>query len=310
MTAEAAEREATRCSAASLLRSEWQLGTASTYRSWLVLEQPGPWGSDALTGSRLPDGLAAALGARTARLGIRVLLIRRHGGGAVSASRRHCYLARTGTEPLLEATELARPEDVLDLDLESLAHGRSPGLTAHQGPLYLVCTHGKHDPCCAERGRPVAKALAGIHPEATWECSHLGGDRFAGNLLCLPQGLYYGRLTPDSAVRVAHEHAAGRLDLESLRGRTAYPFAVQAAEIYLRRAKQVLGLDDVRLVSAEAHGIRTAATFRLPDGSVHVVRVRTTASAPARLSCTDAAATAAPVHELEGIEPAFSERAG
>ena len=27
------------------------------------------------------------------------------------------------------------------------------------GPLYGVCTHGRHDACCAERGRPVCAAL-------------------------------------------------------------------------------------------------------------------------------------------------------
>ena len=28
------------------------------------------------------------------------------------------------------------------------------------GPVFLVCTNGKHDPCCAEWGRPVYRALS------------------------------------------------------------------------------------------------------------------------------------------------------
>src|SRR4029453_5830608 len=59
---------------------------------------------------------------------------------------------------------------------------------------------GRHGACCAERGRPVAAALAQAHPEETWEVSHIGGDRFAGNLLVLPNGLYYGRLDPGPAL--------------------------------------------------------------------------------------------------------------
>ena len=90
--------------------------------------------------------------------------------------------------------------EVHDLDVEALGAGRSPGLTPHAGPGLRVCTHGRHDTCCAERGRPVAAALAAAHPELTWEVSHIGGDRFAANALVLPHGLYYGRLDADSVV--------------------------------------------------------------------------------------------------------------
>ena len=70
----------------------------------------------------------------------------------------------------------------------------------------LVCTHGVHDTCCAIRGRPVAAALAAEWPGQVWECSHVGGDRFAPNVVVLPDGFYYGNLDPESAVR--HRTAA------------------------------------------------------------------------------------------------------
>ena len=94
--------------------------------------------------------------------------------------------------PWLETTTVATPEVLLDLDLDALGAGRSPGLTPADGPLFCVCAHGRHDACCAERGRPTAAALTRTHPEETWEVSHIGGDRFAPNMLVLPQGLYYG----------------------------------------------------------------------------------------------------------------------
>src|SRR5690242_2618765 len=109
------------------------------------------------------------------------------------------------------------------------------GLTSYDEPLFCVCTHGRHDACCAERGRPVAAALAAAFPEQTWEVSHIGGDRFAGNMLALPQGLYYGRLDAESSVSVAEGHVAGRLDLDHLRGRSSYAMPVQYAELALRR---------------------------------------------------------------------------
>ncbi len=45
-----------RCSRASEELDEPIAGTASTVRGLLLVECSGGWGTDALTGSRLPDG--------------------------------------------------------------------------------------------------------------------------------------------------------------------------------------------------------------------------------------------------------------
>ncbi len=95
-------------------------------------------------------------------------------------------------------------------------------MTAHDEPVFLACTHGRHDTCCAERGRPVAAALSQTHPEVSWEVSHIGGDRFAGNVLVLPDGLYYGRVSPDTAPALVESHLSGHLTLDLLRGRSGY----------------------------------------------------------------------------------------
>src|SRR5688572_32757811 len=35
--------------------------------------------------------------------------------------------------------------------------------------------------------RSIARALAAEDEENVWECSHIGGDRFAANLICFPR---------------------------------------------------------------------------------------------------------------------------
>ena len=75
-----------------------------------------------------------------------------------------------------------------------------------------MCAHGRHDQCCAVRGRVVAARLAAAYPEETWECSHLGGDRFAGTMVLLPHGLYYGWVDDGDAVAVVDAYLAGRVD--------------------------------------------------------------------------------------------------
>ncbi len=224
-----------RCATASLGRADPLAGTASTVRAFLLVEHPGPWGADVLRDSRLPDGVGARLAAAARAAKVRVLFVRRHGRRTPTEGTRVFLAYADPAAPWAETALLDGLEGVLDLDLAALGAGRSPGLTPYDGSLLCVCTHGRHDVCCAERGRPVAAALAKAHPDEAWEVSHIGGDRFAANLLVLPHGLYYGALDPPSAIAVAGSHLTGQLDLDHLRGRSGLPMPVQAAEVALRR---------------------------------------------------------------------------
>ncbi|HEY0952316.1 sucrase ferredoxin [Nocardioides sp.] len=291
-----------RCAAASLLRDEPVAGTATHVRTWLLLEHTGPWGSDALLDARLPEGLGPALKGLAREHRAKVLLVRRFSskpdGGGVRVFAAHADPVR----PRLESGVLADEREVLDLDLGAFRRGGSTGLAAYDGALFCVCTNGRHDACCAERGRPIARALDRAHPEETWEVSHIGGDRFAGNLVVLPQGLYYGRLEPASALAVAGSHLAGELDLDHLRGRSSQPMPVQAAEILLRRELGATREADVALASRTCEGDVTAATFEVA-GATYDVRVRTT-SDPAtatRLTCQAARDNPVPAHELLSV---------
>ncbi len=291
-----------RCAAASVLRDETITGTASTVRAFLLVEHPGPWGVDALRDARLPDGLGPALARVAAAAKVRPLLVRRpdrqvhQDGIRVFAAYAH------PAEPWLEGTVLADPHALLDLDLAALGAGRSPGLAPYDGSLLCVCTHGRHDACCAERGRPVVGALTLAHPDETWEVSHIGGDRFAGNLLVLPDGLYYGRLDAVSSLAVAAAHHAGELDLDHLRGRSGLAMPVQHAEIALRRRLAETRADAVRLVSRSVDGGVTAATFTV-GGATWVVRVR---SAPGpdlhQLTCKATRDNPIPQHEVLSMD--------
>jgi hypothetical protein len=231
---------------------------------------------EALRDARLPEGIGTELRERANAARTKVLLIRRprkaertHEGVRVFAAYAH------HAEPWLETTVLDDLHGVHDLDLEALGAGRSPGLTPHSAPVLAVCTHGRHDTCCAERGRPVAAGLAEAFREETWEASHIGGDRFAANLLVLPHGLYFGRLDPASARGVARLLAAGELDLEHLRGRSGLAMPLQAAEAALRRHVNERRLDGVRFVSRQVDAGRTEAVFDV-SGRRYAVRVETT----------------------------------
>lgn len=287
-----------RCASESLLRREPVAGTASSVRSYLLLEHPGSWGTDALRDARLPDGLGSRLSRVAALAGVRVLLVRRCGRRPDGAGRRVFAASADPHNPRLESATLTDLRDVLDLDLGRFRATGTVGLEEHAGPLFCVCTHGRHDACCAERGRPVAQALSRARPEETWEVSHIGGDRFAGNLLVLPHGLYYGRLDPESALTLADAQLRGELDLARLRGRSGFAMPVQFAEIALRLELVEPRDAALRLVSRTTDGDRTEAVFE-GDSGAYAVTVRSVPGGePHRLTCRATRENPGTEHEL------------
>jgi hypothetical protein len=245
--------------------------------SWLLIEQAGAWGPDALTESRFPVDVAEELQRRVA--GVRILLIRHRDGspqGPVffTAHSGDFRIGGSGRAPWLVSAPLPDPEVLLDLDLSALAAGKQGPGTPSDGPIYLVCTHGRHDICCADRGRPLYRAMSEARPEDTWEVSHIGGDRFAGNMLVLPRGDYFGRLEPEDGVRVAEAYDARNLDLAHHRGRSIQPRLVQAAEHFVRESEGLAGFDDVTVIEyrRSSHD-RAEVVFDGPDGARFVVRV-------------------------------------
>jgi hypothetical protein len=291
-----------RCAAASEERSESMAATASTVRSFLLVEHPGPWGVDALRDARMPEGIGPELRARAAGTKTKVLLIRRPAGASNAAQGVRVFAAYAHhAEPWLETAVLDDLAGVHDLDLEALAAGRPLGLTPHTAPVLAVCTHGRHDTCCAERGRPVAAGLAELRPDETWEASHVGGDRFAANLLVLPHGLYFGRLAPDTARGVARLLAAGELDLDHFRGRSGLATPLQAAEVALRRHVDERRLSAVRFVSREVQDGRTDAVFAVSDRRFAVTVTSSRGTDLHRLTCSALRENPVMHHEVHEI---------
>ncbi len=222
-----------------------------------------------MDGSTLSAEVKAHLVAqRAAHPYARILFVRRTERRA--ADGLVAFFARTGeTQRELRRVELERYDDLLELELatagEPLDH-----------PLFLVCTHGKHDRCCSRFGRPLYDDVCEqVEDGWAWQSSHVGGDRFAGNLVCLPHGIYYGRVGRGDAVGVLDAHLEGWIAMGRYRGRSAHPFAAQAAERDVREATGLRGIDELRLRSTEVDGDVVHVVFEDVAGRGHgrVVRV-------------------------------------
>jgi hypothetical protein len=285
--------EALPCATLSRALEEPLCGTASRVRGWVLLEQPGPWGREAVTESRLDRDLARALDRKAAAAHLRLLLIRRPGREA-GGRPRACFVAHTSRAGRwLERRQLDDPAELLELDMARVVAGERPGFGEEAtDPVYLVCTNGRHDRCCATYGRPAALTLAASHGELVWESSHVGGDRFAGNLVCLPGGHYFGRVGPDEAERVVGLHRKDVIDLDHYRGCCIDPPVVQAAEWFARRRAGLAGVGDLVLDGRDRlEGGVDEVRFRLAGGGRLRVVVRTTRDAdPRPLTCHSARA--------------------
>ncbi|MFB9903422.1 sucrase ferredoxin [Allokutzneria oryzae] len=228
----------TDCAALAAALAEPLAGTAPVAPAWLCLEQPGPWGNDALADSHLDSGTGAELNRRMKGTGVRVVLIRRPGRhpDLHRPRPRRVYLASTrpGASWLARNT-VDDAKQLLDLDFTALAHGDRQGFgTLTADPLLLVCTNGKRDRCCALLGRPIAAELAAQHGEAVWESTHTGGHRFAPAVVALPTGYVHGRLDGQQTRRLLTATAAGEILAEGCRGRATWTRAGQAAELAVR----------------------------------------------------------------------------
>lgn len=256
------------CSDVSRENDEPLAATASRVDRWLLVEYRGLWSSDALAGSGLSDQVKKRLRElRAARPRTRLLFIRR------PDRRRHDGLAVYVADSREGSERLARMEIPQHEDLRTVDPWREA--TPIDEPLFLACTHGKHDRCCARYGRPLFEALnEQLAAESVWQTTHVGGDRFAGNLVCLPHGVYYGRVERDEVPTVVDEYLAGQISLAHYRGRSCWPFAVQAAERRVRAEEGLGGLDDLSLEGvAETGQSRWRIRFATPDGTRDVVVV-------------------------------------
>jgi hypothetical protein len=247
------------CSDQSLSRADPMYGTASAGFSWVLLELPGAWGHSAFLNSPniIDPQLGRAIVRRFETAKMRIAAIRRHGRRPTTPRWRWFVAHSEPGSEALHAGEVSDPREYLDLALDG-----SDGVQSTD-PVVAVCAHGKHDQCCAVRGRNACKAIADRYPEYTWECSHLGGDRFAATMLVLPEGLCYGRVDSTDSAELVRLYQEGRLDNRFLRGRTSLPHAVQAAQYF---ARETYGDDRIASLSP--------LTVERGEGIIHVVLSR------------------------------------
>ncbi|MGW6027742.1 sucrase ferredoxin [Streptomyces sp. NPDC055099] len=287
------------CAEAARKRADALAGTAPYGSVWVLIEHRGGWPPNGFDGLDLDPSTKDLVFSAAQAVRARVLLIRRpgrrnHDGPKRWAVLRHensgAHRQRWGTWS--HDRDLSDIADALD----------TPGELGCP-PVVLVCAHGQHDTCCAVRGRPVAAALGERWPHLVWECTHVGGDRFAANVVVAPDGVYYGNLDAASSVEVIEEHLADRIDARHLRGYTdLFPPQQAALSAVLERFGPA-GRHDYEVVDTarEDNHWRIRFTGRPPHPAAIDVEVHSHRTPPCQLTCRGLSMSSAAVYEVTSI---------
>ena len=276
------------CADVSAAGGEGVGATASRVEHWLLVEYAGHWPYEPLDASVFGGRLRAHLAAQLAALPHSRLFLVKRPGRWRRARARVVYGATPERGRRFFQLELASHADLLELDFAAALAGGPPLGDPLEHPLLLICTHGKRDRCCARYGQALCEAFTGHAPSGwAWQSTHVGGDRFAGNVVCLPEGLYFGRVGREDVVALLEQYVAGKIALERYRGSSCYPFSIQAAELHVRAATGLAGFYDLRLLSARRTGDGTSRVELLAEvaGDVHEVEVAAELGREVLLTC-------------------------
>ena len=287
------------CSDAARLRGDDNTATAARIDVWILVELPITWGRDPITEAALPQIVRDALKRASREIPrSRVVFIRKR---VECLGPTRVYVVRSAPHAGVTQLDLDSLEDVATVPFVSIANDTASPAAR---PLVLVCTHGQHDSCCGRRGYPLFDALRQHDDIDLWQCSHIGGDRFAANAVVLPWGIYYGPVEPRDAGALVDSLSREEIFLPAYRGRCSFAKPVQAAETFVRRETNTLARDAFQLLSREKleHG-RIQVRLRDTSGTIHEVTIERSDSAEtALLTCTASTATNVPQFRMVGYK--------
>lgn len=292
------------CSDISRQVGEPLVGTASYAKVWLFLEYNRPWAAKATEENELPVMVKEWLAQQLQRIeNGRLQFIRQL---IPTNELTFLVLIAHETSPRLYRFSLTSYAELLALDIPSLladVTGSHPALLAQPSSLYLICTNAKRDKCCGVYGAVMYRQLLESPVAAqVWQTTHLGGHRFAPTLMTLPDGVYYGRISPANLPTFIAATQQGQVYLPGYRGRTCHPEPVQAAEYHLRQATGQLQTNELCLVSTLKTGDEWQVVFEGGNEMKKVVMQETAVSLPIYASCGKPETKPIPHYHLLNLE--------
>ena len=215
--------DTTPCAEVSAALNEPMIGSAPQVGLWILLEVRDVWEPKNLETNSLPD---------VANAWLDDAMVRGEAEGWMPRAQfiRH---RRRPSDPLTVMTfregELRRQE-IGDYSELAAIDPLDCQMRQCEEILYFVCTHARRDVCCSREGLPTWQRLDTLSNGRAWQTTHLGGHRFAPNVLTLPTARSYGRVRVDEVDAFFAEIESGTVPARFLRGNSILPPDAQACE--------------------------------------------------------------------------------
>lgn len=230
------------CKDSSSDAKEHLYGTVPKVDHWLLLEYSEHWEKDSLDKSHIPPKVKEELSKYlksmdNSRLQIIQKELRKEG------KINFYYINSSEFGPKTYHFQLDKYEELIELNLMNLIESGDLSNYETDEKITLVCTHGAYDTCCGKYGVPVYNELTKVEGISAWRTTHVGSHRFAANIVMLPEGIYYGRVSPENVSEIAGIHLRGEIALDNFRGRCCYRQAAQVSDYFLRKQLGENGLN-------------------------------------------------------------------
>lgn len=236
------------CSEISSAAGENLLGTAPQVDFWLLIENRQQWSRDPIKENDLPETTQVWMRQLVQILEEegrfpRIQFIRQSRG---NSDALQLFVCQNGE---LRSCTFTSYEELPSLDLD-----RDLG-SALSSNHFFVCTHGTRDLCCSRFGLTTWRELQLLSNGRTWQSSHLGGHRYAPNVLVLPHGRLYGRVHKEYVEKFFTTVERGEIAVDHLRGRSEFSKEAQACECLVDgRVGSVVDSDSESVTFATENG--------------------------------------------------------
>jgi len=252
------------CSEISLNSKEQLFGTSPRVHFWILIEYSLKWEEYVLKSINISQSVKSKISELLQSNDYsRLQWIKKNKKG----DNNICFYLVESTESnkIVYKKTLNRYEDILGLNSDNIATHSCRSET----PLILVCTHDSYDACCGKLGNHLYEEICDESIFDVWKTTHLGGHRFAPNILFLPDGIYYGRVNKSNFDILKSGFISNRMTFENLRGRSYYDKYSQAADYYLRLYTGISDINSLAFNSSEKFDERTTCiTFMIKPNRV------------------------------------------
>ncbi len=224
------------CSAASRYFKEQLAGTAANAGAFILIEHANPFPEKIIEAHFDKDWLRNIQQLAKSLKG-KVLLIRNK-----KSNFKDCKVSFVDCKAGRYFTIQTTVDKISSIKLSD--HIASVDTQWQTDPFFVICTNGKKDKCCAKFGFPVFKFFESFNADVNvWECTHVGGDRFAANVIAMPFGIYYGHVAVEDVGHIMVRTLLRKIYKNKFRGASRRSFYEQAIECHLREHLQNYDID-------------------------------------------------------------------